>query len=163
MPHKKCGRIRKNTCRRTRSFYVPIGLFQPLDDFLRTSNVGEFFARLQMVRAFAAQLGSASSEASSATAGSPLGTVLQGLWQFYSEVFKIINVVLSPMCGTWILQHDLVFIILLVSCASGVLSTPAESSFSEYLWPLPKLTNYAKPFNVSTLLHSSCAMLKLSR
>eukprot|EP00903_Cladosiphon_okamuranus_P014927 g13820.t2 len=67
------------------------GLFQPLDDFLRTSNVGEFFARLQMVRAFAAQLGpgsgsgSGSGSASSAAGGSALGTVLQGLWQYYSQ------------------------------------------------------------------------------
>lgn len=63
---------------------LPAGLFQPLDDFLRTSTMGEFFARLQMVRAFAAQLGSACSP--SATGGNALGTVLQGLWQYYSQV-----------------------------------------------------------------------------
>ena len=64
--------------------HAPAGLFQPLDDFLRTSNVGEFFARLQMVRAFAAQLGSASS--STGGSGNALGTVLQGLWHYYSQV-----------------------------------------------------------------------------
>ncbi|CAM9165037.1 unnamed protein product [Ectocarpus sp. 4 AP-2014] len=70
------------------------GLFQPLDDFLRTSSVGEFFARLQMLRAFAAQLGSSSNGATTAscddsktctTRGQALGIVVQGLWQYYSQ------------------------------------------------------------------------------
>lgn len=63
------------------------GLFQPLDDFLRTSNVGEFFARLQMVRAFAAQLGAGAGFGYSAAGGSALGNVLHGLWQYYSQVW----------------------------------------------------------------------------
>ncbi|CAN0109706.1 unnamed protein product [Ectocarpus sp. 6 AP-2014] len=70
------------------------GLFQPLDDFLRTSNIGEFFARLQMLRAFAAQLCSSSDGATTAFRDDPktrttraqaLGIVVQGLWQYYSQ------------------------------------------------------------------------------
>lgn len=75
--------------------FLPAGLFQPLDDFLRTSTVGEFFARLQMLRAFAAQLLESSSvsaatgtNSSTARAGGAraLATVLLGLWQYYSQV-----------------------------------------------------------------------------
>ncbi|CAM9468160.1 unnamed protein product, partial [Ectocarpus sp. 12 AP-2014] len=70
------------------------GLFQPLDDFLRTSSIGEFFARLQMLRAFAAQLASSSNGATTAscddfktctTRAQALGIVVQGLWQYYSQ------------------------------------------------------------------------------
>lgn len=61
------------------------GLFKPLDDFLRTSSVGEFFARLQMLRAFTAQLAAGGvGEGSSGTKA--LATVLQGLWRYYSQV-----------------------------------------------------------------------------
>ncbi|CAB1097864.1 unnamed protein product [Ectocarpus sp. CCAP 1310/34] len=70
------------------------GLFQPLDDFLRTSSIGEFFARLQMLRAFAAQLGSSSNGGTigscddyetCTTRAQALGIVVQGLWQYYSQ------------------------------------------------------------------------------
>ncbi|CAM9229718.1 unnamed protein product, partial [Ectocarpus sp. 8 AP-2014] len=70
------------------------GLFQPLDDFLRTSNIGEFFARLQMLRAFAAQLCSSCNGATTAfrddsktctRRARALGIVVQGLWQYYSQ------------------------------------------------------------------------------
>ncbi|CAM9377533.1 unnamed protein product, partial [Scytosiphon promiscuus] len=66
------------------------GLFQSLDDFLRTSTVGEFFARLQMLRAFAAQLslsyGDGGDVASSPHRGErALATVVQGLWEYYSQ------------------------------------------------------------------------------
>lgn len=49
-----------------------------------------------MIRAFAAQLGSSSG--SSATGGSALATVLQGLWQYYSQVFSSTGITVF-VCG----------------------------------------------------------------
>lgn len=77
---------------------TPAGLFQPLDDFLRTSSVGEFFSRLQMVRAFAAHLRAVSdsqhktvsdvggAEDVSEERGGALANVLEGLWKYYEQV-----------------------------------------------------------------------------
>lgn len=67
--------------------FLPIStaLFKPLDDFLRTSSVGEFFARLQMLRAFTAQLASGAVNDSS-PGTKALATMLQGLWSYYSQV-----------------------------------------------------------------------------
>lgn len=67
-------------------------MFGSLDDFIRTSSIGEFFVRLQMLRAFAAQLtrkdaaidgavGSGKSEARKA-----LANLLHHLWRHYSQV-----------------------------------------------------------------------------
>lgn len=63
----------------TNRSFSPAGLFKPLDDFLRTSSVGEFFSRLLMIRAFAAHLRAVSS-------AQALANVLEGLWQYYAQV-----------------------------------------------------------------------------
>lgn len=66
------------------------GLFQPLDDFLRTATIGEFFARLQMVRAFTAQITDTARmnglEDQRSRSSHALAAVLQGLWLYYSQV-----------------------------------------------------------------------------
>lgn len=61
---------------------------------MRTSSIGEFFARLQMLRSFAAQLSTGAvpsceedaRDGDGASRVAVLATVSQGLWQYYSQV-----------------------------------------------------------------------------
>ena len=86
-----------------RSVERSLGLFTSLDQFVRTSSLGEFPARLHLIRAFAAQVLATTDTSASSNAerheARQLGRVLLSLWRYYSQFLPEVRGVLAQGRG----------------------------------------------------------------